>query len=191
MDSEILASERAHHRRFRLIYRIVVGVVLGSAAVGLVYAAFLTNERSGWAVTIGVGVIALGVLGVSWRMDRTDSDGLVTTGPWSYGQVYSGSQRQDIWNSMGKVIVRNQMGFKRITASTALCERPGSFLFRKGVHLIDVQDSHDHPGWFVVTVFASPDLPTTITDFGRGAGINSALLAAVPGHVKPGDPALE
>lgn len=190
MDSEILASERAHHRRFRHIYRSALGVLLTGAAIGLVYAGFATSQRAGWIVTIGLAVIAVGVVAMALRMDRKHPDELATTGPWSWGQVYSGSQQREIWNSMGKVIVRNGMSFKRLTQSTAMCERPGSFLYRKGVHLLDVRSSQDHPGWFVVTVFASPDLPTTLTDMGRGAGVNNDLLAAVPGYRKPDDPAL-
>ena len=33
MDSEIFASERNHHQRFRLIYRILLGVLLLAMAV--------------------------------------------------------------------------------------------------------------------------------------------------------------
>lgn len=190
MDSEILASERAHHRRFRAIYNIALLLVLSLAAVGLVYASFAVNARAGWVTTLGLLLIAVAVLLMWWRMDRTLPNELSSTGPWSFGQVYSGSARKDIWNSMGKVIVRNSMSFTRITRETGMCERPGSFLYRKGSHLLDVRPSQDHPGWFVISVFSSPDLPTTITDFGRGRGINSALLEAVPGYRRPDDPEL-
>lgn len=190
MDSEIFASERNHHLRFRLIYRILLGILLLGAAVLLVWAAFSVSARSGWVVSIGFAVITALVLAMAWRMDRAHPDLLATTGPWSHGQVYSGSQPNEIWNSMGKVVVRHQMGFRRLTQTTAMADRPGSFLYRKGVHLIDVRDSEDHPGWTVVSVFAAPDLPTTMTDFGRGSGINNELLSAVPGHRRPGDPDL-
>ncbi len=190
MDSEIFASERNHHQRFRLIYRILLGVLLLGAAVLLVWVAFSVNTRSGWVVSVGLIVITGVVVAMAWRMDRERPDMLVTTGPWSQGQVYSGSQSNEIWNSMGKVIVRHQMGFRRLTKTTAMADRPGSFLYRKGVHLIDVRDSEDHPGWVVVPVCGTPDLPTTMTDFGRGSGINNELLSAVTGHRRPGDPDL-
>lgn len=190
MDSEIFASERNHHLRFRFIYRVLLGILLLGAAVLLVWAAFSVSARSGWVVSIGFAVITALVLAMAWRMDRAHPDLLATTGPWSHGQVYSGSQANEIWNSMGKVVVRHQMGFRRLTQTTAMADRPSSFLYRKGVHLIDVRDSEDHPGWTVVSVFAAPDLPTTMTDFGRGSGINNELLSAVPGHRRPGDPDL-
>ena len=190
MDSEIFASERNHHLRFRFIYRVLLGILLLGAAVLLVWAAFSVSARSGWVVSIGFAVITALVLAMAWRMDRAHPDLLATTGPWSHGQVYSGSQPNEIWNSMGKVVVRHQMGFRRLTQTTAMADRPSSFLYRKGVHLIDVRDSEDHPGWTVVSVFATPDLPTTMTDFGRGSGINNELLSAVPGHRRPGDPDL-
>ena len=190
MDSEIFASERNHHQRFRLIYRILLGVLLLGAAVLLVWVAFSVNTRSGWVVSVGLVAITGVVVAMAWRMDRERSDMLVTTGPWSQGRVYSGSQSNEIWNSMGKVIVRHQMGFRRLTKTTAMADRPGSFLYRKGVNLIDLRDSEDQPGWVVVSVFATPDLPTTMTDFGRGSGINNELLSAVPGHRRPGDPDL-
>lgn len=191
MDSEILASERARHRRFRTIYRLILGVLLAGASVLLVWAGFLTNQRAGWITTFGLAGVVAVILVMVWRMDRMHPEELATTGPWSFGQVYSGSQEREIWNSMGKVIVRHQMGFKRLTKATAMAERPGSFLYRKGVHLIDVRSSADHPGWFVVSVFANPDLPTTVTDFGRGHHINSELLSHVPGYRKPGHPDLD
>lgn len=190
MDSEILASERAHHRRFRLIWRLVAGVMVIGSLIGLVYAAFATSQRSGWTVTIGLLAIVGAVYAVERWQTRKSSTDLVTAGPWSWGQVYSGHQSREIWNSMGKVLVGQGMSFDRVAKTTALAQRPGSFLYRKGVHLIDVQPSQDHHGWFVVTVFCQPDLPTTVTDFGRGAGINQALLEAVPGFRRPGDPEL-
>lgn len=191
MDSEIFASERAHHRRFRLIYRLAAGLLLVGASALLIWAGFLVSQRAGWVVSIGLLAMTAVILLMVWRMDRQPPDELATSGPWSHGQVYSGSQQREIWNAMGKVVVRHQMGFKRLTETTAMAERPGSFLYRKGVHLIDVRSSQDHPGWFVVSVFASPDLPTTVTDFGRGSGINNELLSRVPGFRKPGDPDLE
>ena len=190
MDSEIFASERIHHQRFRLIYRIALGVLVLGAVVLLVWSGFSVSARAGWVVSIGLLAIVAVVLMMMTRMDRPHPDMLVTTGPWSHGRVYSGSQEREIWNAMGKVIIRHQLGFRRLTETTAMCERPGSFLYRKGVHLIDVRDSVDHPGWLVVSVFASPDLPTTLTDFGRGSGINNELLSAVPGFRKPDDPDL-
>ena len=190
MDSEIFASERIHHQRFRLIYRIALGVLLVGAVALLVWSGFSVSARAGWVVSIGLLAIVAVVLVMMARMDRPHPDMLVTTGPWSQGRVYSGSQEREIWNAMGRVIIRHQLGFRRLTKTTAMCERPGSFLYRKGVHLIDVRDSVDHPGWLVVSVFASPDLPTTLTDFGRGSGINNELLNAVPGFRKPDDPDL-
>ncbi|GAA2180742.1 hypothetical protein GCM10009785_12870 [Brooklawnia cerclae] len=190
MDSEILASEQRHHRRFRRIYRSALFVILAAAVFGLVVAGFKIGARTGWIVTVGLVVIALVLVGMHFWLGRRDEDALASSGPWSFGQVYSGHQQRAIWNAMGQVLTGQRMSVTRVTSTTALCERPGSFLYRKGVHLVDVRESADHPGWFVVTVFASPDLPTTITDFGRGAGINHALLAAVPGHRKPGDPEL-
>lgn len=191
MDSEIFASERIHHQRFRLIYRSVLGVLLVGAAVLLVWSGFSVSPRAGWVVSIGLLAIVAVVLVMMFRMDRAHPDMLVTTGPWSHGQVYSGSREREIWNAMGKVILRHQMGFRRLTKTTAMADRPGSFLYRKGVHLIDVRDSQDHPGWLVVSVFSTPDLPTTLTDFGRGSGINNELLSAVPGYRRPDDPDLD
>lgn len=189
-DRDIFASEQAHHRRFRLIYRIVAGTLLAGGAVLLVWAGFVVSARAGWVVTIGVVAITIGVVAMAMRMDRQHPDHLATSGPWSHGQVYSGAQEREIWNSLGKVVVRHQMGFKRLTKTTAMANRPGSFLYRKGINLIDVRPSLDHPGWFVISVFATPDLPTTVTDFGRGRGINNELLDHVPGYRKPGDPEL-
>ena len=45
---------------------------------------------------------------------------LVTGGPWSWGQVYSGHQQREIWNSMGKVLVGQSMSFDRVSKTTAL-----------------------------------------------------------------------
>ena len=87
MDSEIFASERNHHQRFRLIYRILLGVLLLGAAVLLVWVAFSVNTRSGWVVSVGLIVITGVVVAMAWRMDRERSDMLVTTGPWSQGRV--------------------------------------------------------------------------------------------------------
>ncbi len=190
MDSEILASERAHHRRFRIIWQSLAGVLVFGALIGLIFAAFATNQRSGWIVTIGLVAIIGFVIAFERMMSRRTEADLVTGGPWSWGQVYSGHQQREIWNSMGKVLVGQSMSFDRVSKTTALAQRPGTFLYRKGVHLIDVQPSNDHPGWFVITVFCQPDLATTVTDFGRGAGINQALLEAVPGHRRPDDPEL-
>lgn len=190
-DRDVFASEIARHRQFRLIYRVVLGVLVIGGALLLVWAGFLVGPRAGWVVTIGLAAIGAGVVTMATRMDREHPDHLATSGPWSHGQVYSGAQDREIWNSMGKVIVRHQMGVKRLTKTTALADRPSSFLHRKGIHLIDVRSSNDHPGWFVITVFASPDLPTTMTDFGRGRGINNELLSHVPGYRKPGDPDLD
>ncbi len=190
MDSEILAGERAHHRRFRIAWRSVAGLLLAGAAAGLIVAAFHTSRRSGWVVTIGGLAIGLGLFLLARWGTRAGTNTLVTPGPWSYGQVYSGHQQREIWNAMGKVLLGLGMSFDRVAKTTALATRPGTFLYRRGVHLIDVQPSADHDGWFVITVFSQPDLPTTITDFGRGASINQALLAAVPGFRRPDDPEL-
>ena len=185
MDSEILASERAHHRRFRRVYRVAVSVLLGAAALGVIAFGFNTSTRSGWVTLIGTAVIALGVTAVAMRMDRSRPGELASTVPWSFGQVYSGSQAEQIWNSMGEVLVKYRTNLNRLTGTTAMAERPGSFLYRKGHHLLDVRPSVDHPGWTVVSVMSAPDLPTTLTDFGRGHGINTELLMAVPDYRKP------
>ncbi len=190
MDIEILAEERAHHRRFRLIYRALLILILTLGSIGLVYAGFQTNQRAGWIVTVGLVVIAAVVTTMALRMDRRRPDQLVTTGPWSWGQVYSGHQQREIWNSMGKVLSQHGLGFRRLTNTTGLSERGGTFVYRKGHHLLDVRPSEDHPGWLVITVQSAPDLPTTITDFGRGAAINDDLLNAVPGFRRPDDPEL-
>lgn len=185
MDSEILASERAHHRRFRTIYRIGLAVVLGGLSIGLVALGFATSTRSGWIVLIGLLVVAAGVTFMAMRMDRKHPTELASNGPWSFGQVYSGAQPEKIWNSMGAVLVKYQTNLNRLTGTTAMAERPGSFLYRKGHHLLDVRDSVDHPGWSVISVMSAPDLPTTLSDFGRGQGINTELLMAVPGYRTP------
>lgn len=187
MDIEILADERAKQRRFRGIYRVVTGAVLGAAMIGLVVAAFAVSDRSGWIVTLGLGAIIAVVGLMIWLLDRRHPNQLSSAGPWSHGQVYSGAQPKQIWNALGKVIVRHRLGFTRLTDKTAMLERPGSFLYRKGHHLLDVRRSEQCPGWYVITVQSAPDLPTTLTDFGRGRGINDELLAAVPGLRKPGD----
>lgn len=185
MDSEILASERAHHRRFRSIYRTGLALVLGGGALGAIVLGFNISARSGWVTTIGIAVVVVGVAAAALRMDRRLPGELASSGPWSFGQVYSGAQSEKIWNSMGVVLVKYQTNLNRLTGTTAMAERPGSFLYRKGHHLLDVRDSVDHPGWTVVTVMSAPDLPTTISDFGRGQGINHELLAAVPGFRTP------
>lgn len=187
MDSEIFASERAHHRRFRLIYRSLAGLLMCGAGVGIVIAAFHTSQRASWITLAGVVLITITVVGVALWTDRPKADSLVSRGPWSFGQVYSREPQKAIWNAMGKILVANEMGFTRLTSSSAMSERPGTMLYRKGVHLIDVRASTDHPGWRVITVFSSPDLPTTITDFGRGANINQDLLTAVPKYVAPAE----
>jgi hypothetical protein len=105
----------------------------------------------------------------------------------SWGQVYSGAQSREIWNSMGGVILRARPGDHPDHPQTAMLERKGSFLYRKGIHLLDVRESVDHLGWLVVTVQSAPDLPTSITDFGRGHGINSELLGSVAGIPQPDD----
>lgn len=185
MDSEILAKERAHHRRFRAIYRIGLFLVLGGASLGLIFAAFNSSARSGWVMLIGISAIAAGVTAMSIRMDRKVSSELASNGPWSFGQVYSAAKPRQIWNSMGEVLVKYGTNLDRLTETTALAQRPGSFLYRRGHHLLDVRESADHPGWMVISVMAAPDLPTTVTDFGRGQGINTELLAAVPGYRTP------
>ena len=186
-DTEVLADERRRQRKFSRVYRIITMVILFGACVGLVYAGFSASDRSGWVVTVGVLAVIGAIAMMVWRMDRKRPDDLVSTGPWSWGQVYSGSQSREIWNSMGGVILRHGLGVTRITRTTAMLERKGSFLYRKGIHLLDVRQSVDHPGWFVVTVQSAPDLPTSLTDFGRGRGINTELLSAIPGFRKPSD----
>ena len=187
VDTDILADERHRQRKFSRIYRIITAILLLAACVGLVYAGFLSSVRSGWVVLIGILAVVAVIVFMVWRMDRKRPEDLVSTGPWSWGQVYSGAQSREIWNSMGGVILRHGLGITRITRNTAMLERKGSFLCRKGIHLLDVRESVDHPGWFVVTVQSAPDLPTSITDFGRGHGINTELLGSVPGFRKPDD----
>jgi len=186
-DSEILADERRRQRKYGRIYRIATAILLSAASVGLVYLGFLTSTRSGWVVLIGILAMAAVVALMMWRMDRKGPEDLVTNGPWSWGQVYSGSQTREIWDHLGAVVMRHGLGVTRITRSTAMLERKASFLYRKGIHLLDVRPSLDHPGWCVVTVQSSPDLPTSLTDFGRGRGINTELLSAVPAFRKPDD----
>lgn len=186
MDAEILATERAHHRRLRRIHRTAMGVLFAVALAALIWVAFDSSMRNGIIITVSIVVIVAAIFIIDARTRITRPGSLVTSGPWSFGQVYTSMPDQRrIWNSMGKVITANSMKFSRVGDTTGLCERPGTILSRKGTHLIDVQKSADHPGWFVVTVFSAPDLSTTLTDFGRGATINHDLLTAVPNHVRP------
>lgn len=187
MDSEIFASERAHHARFRLIYRLLASLLMLGTAAAIVYSALQSTERAARVTLAGVVLITLGIVGAAWWTRRPQEGMLVSPSPWSYGQVYSRDEQKRIWNAMGKVIVAFEMSFTRLTPHTALCERRGTFFFRKGTHLIDVRPSQDHPGWRVITVFSAPDLPTTITDFGRGAVINQELLTVIPHYVAPGE----
>lgn len=186
-DADILADERRRNRKYSRVYRIITAVLLLAAGIGLVYAGFQSSTRSGWIVLIGLVAVIGVVCFMVWKMDRKRPEDLVTTGPWSWGQVYSGSQTREIWNSMSPILMRYGMGITRITPTTAMLDRKGSFLYRKGIHLVDVRDSIEHPGWFVVTVQSAPDLPTSLTDLGRGHGINTELLSGIPGYRKPDD----
>ncbi|WP_341728648.1 hypothetical protein [Brooklawnia sp.] len=189
-DGEILADERRRQRKYGRIYRIATAALLLAAGVGVIFAGFSVSARSGWIVLIGIVAMIAVVVAMNWRMDRKSPEDLVTTGPWSWGQVYSGSQSREIWNAMGPLIMGYGLGITRLTRNTAMLERKASLLYRKGIHLLDVRPSVDHPGWHVITVQSAPDLPTSLTDFGRGRTINTQLLGAVPAFRKPGDPDL-
>lgn len=185
MDTEILADERALQRKFRLIYRTIALILLAGGCVALLWGGWHNSVRSGIIITAAVIGIAVVLGGLIIATGRRRPGDLASTGPWSWGQVYTGATAKQCWNAMSPTISRNQLTFRRLTKTTGMAERSAGLLHRKGHHLVDVRPSEDHPGWQVVTVQSAPDLPTTVTDFGRGRAINHSLLDAVPNRRTP------
>lgn len=185
MDTDILADERAVQRRFRRIYRSILMVLLAGGCVALIWGGWRNSPRAGIVVTVSVVVIIAGLVALIVSTGRRRPGDVASTGPWSWGQVYTGSTSKQCWNAMSPIVTRHQMSFRRLTRTTGMAERPGGLLYRKGYHLVDVRPSQDYPGWQVITVQSAPDLPTTVTDFGRGRSLNHAFLKAVPGFRTP------
>ena len=191
MDTEILADERAVQRRFRRIYRSILMVLLAGGCVALIWGGWHNSPRAGIVITVSVAAIIAVLAVLIFSTGRRRPGDIATTGPWSWGQVYTGSTAKQCWNAMSPIVSRHQMSFRRLTRTTGMAERPGGMLYRKGYHLVDVRPSQDYPGWQVITVQSAPDLPTTVTDFGRGRSLNHAFLKAVPGFRTPEQMAAE
>lgn len=191
MDIEILADERAVQRKFRRIYRSILMVLLAAGCVALIIGSWSNSTRIGLIVTVAVLVTIGTLVALIITTGRRRPGDVASSGPWSWGQVYTGSTSKQCWNAMSPIVSRYQMTFRRLTNTTGMAERPGGLLYRKGYHLVDVRPSKDYPGWQVVTVQTAPDLPTTVTDFGRGRVLNQMFLKAVPGFRTPEQMALE
>lgn len=108
-------------------------------------------------------------------------DGPASSGPRSWGQVYTQVPPDQVWPVVRQVLAALQMRIVQFGPSQIVAETSISFTSWGVTHLIDLRPSTDRPGWGVVTVTAAPKMPTTLVDYGSAKKANNAILRAIPG----------
>lgn len=180
MDRNILAAEHAaaqdtRRKSMRLVLIIAIALIVICAGV-----AALVDPIGGLVFFIGLsGILGLVVLMV-WVIGLFFKvDGPSPNSPLSFAQVYTPMPAPMAWQATLQRLALMQLPHHQTGPTTVQANKTMDLLSFGSTHLVDVRPSSDRPGLTVVTILATPSVPTTMTDYGRNAKVNNEIFGAV------------
>lgn len=117
---------------------------------------------------------------IVWIAERaTRADGPSPRGPLSYTQVYTQMPAPVAWEAVLSRMAVAGIAHHQVAPTTVKGHKSMDWLSYGSDHLVDVRPSVERPGLTVVTILATPSVPSTMTDYGRTAKVNNHILSAV------------